>query len=584
MAEEIKLIKERLDVAEVISEYLPLKKMGNHFKGLCPFHQERTPSLVVSPDKGIWHCFGCQEGGDVLSFVQKIEGLDFLGTLKLLAARAGVELKKKSSEVGRPSSDRRARLLEIVDWSARLYQQLLVGHEIGEKALSYLKERGVQEETRQTFQLGYAPQRWNTLQEFLQKKGFRPEEMRAAGVVGEAKNGRGYDRFRGRIIFPIADSQGRLVALAGRIAPWLATGEEGKYVNSPETELYRKREVVYNLHRAKQAIRAAGVGIVVEGYMDVIMMVQAGVPAVVASSGTAFTEEQIKQLRRFTRTLHFAFDADAAGWRAGVAATKAALGAEMRVATLQFPAGMDPAEVAKQDADELKRLVAQPESLIVVALRQLTVTSAQEVEQHVAEVLPLLRAVSNPVQQGEMIREVAAVLALPESRVVDLVSKQAELKRASGEEEEEKQIITPEQRLLGLLIAAPSVRKLIWQELPDEGWFDEGARGLYKVLRDVAERNQDNFLTMSQDELVSNLSQEYVVPAATLAGVSSGEVETMAMEAGVEAKALARWLKKRWLGRQRDLLQRQLATAGEEDKNKYLQAFQTVLKQLAEVG
>ena len=276
MAGETDLVKERLDLADVIGEYVPLKRTGAHFKGLCPFHQEKTPSFIVSPEKGIWHCFGCGKGGDVFVFIQEIEGVAFPEALKQLAERAGVPIRRTSFAQGKESQSKKQRLFEVLGLAAKFYHAVLMQHEAGRRAQAYLAERGVREETMREFELGYAPMRWDTVQKFLQKKGFSVEEMIQAGLVGAGQGGKFYDRFRGRIMFPVTDVQGRIVAFGGRIVPWHATGEEGKYINSPETALYEKRKTVYNLSRAKAVLRGGGAGIVVEGYMDVVMLAQGG--------------------------------------------------------------------------------------------------------------------------------------------------------------------------------------------------------------------------------------------------------------------------------------------------------------------
>ena len=279
--------------------------------------------------------------------------------MKLLADRAGVEIKAYKKE----SSDKRTRLFALLELTARFYHEVLINQPAGKKALGYLKKRGVSAKTVQSFQLGYAPMQWDILQIYLRKKGYSPREMLAAGVAGESQQGKLFDRFRGRVIFPIADLQSRVVALGGRITPWHETGKEGKYVNSPETELYSKRRVVYNLARAKRYLRSGESCLVVEGYMDVVLLDQVGVRRVVASSGTAFTDEQIAQLKRFTDTLHFAFDADEAGVKAAISATQGALAAGLRVATVALPEGEDPADVAVRSPDELKKYLSQPRSL-----------------------------------------------------------------------------------------------------------------------------------------------------------------------------------------------------------------------------
>ncbi len=584
-SEEVELIKERLDLASLIQEYVPLKQAGQHFKGLCPFHQEKTPSFVVSPTKGMWYCFGCSEGGDAFVFIQKIEGLDFIGALKLLAERTGVDLPA-GRQGSKSSRDERQRLFDLLQLTARFYHEVLLHHAAGKKARMYLHERGVTEETMAQFQIGYAPTGWDTLQQFLRKKNFGLPEMLAAGVVGvsgDGSAGRAFDRFRGRIIFPVFDLQGRVIAFGGRITPWTETGREGKYVNSPETKLYSKRRTVYNLQRAKQHGRHGAPMVVVEGYMDVVMMTQAGWPGVVASSGTAFTVEQVEQLKRFTDTLHFAFDADAAGWKAAQAATSAALAAGMRVATVQFPAGQDPADVAKAAPEQLGQYLGQPQSLVAVALAHLR--SGTSVDQRLAEVLPLVAAVSHPVQQGEMIQEVARVLHLSEERVIQLVTRapfdKLRVKPAESGSTHEEVRLSAEQLLLGLVVLEGAVRREVLPKL-SPGWFvDDGAMALYKQLQYLS--NNQDFFTMTSEALVQLLPLELTALAEGMRVVAADRLASSSEAAVTEAHGLSQWLQRRWLERRLQALQTGLATVALPERGTLLQEFQTVAEELERV-
>lgn len=580
MSQETELIKERLDLAQLIQEYVPLKAAGQHLKGLCPFHQEKTPSFVVSPTRGMWHCFGCSEGGDAFAFIQKIEGLDFVGALKLLAERTGVELKPLDGARGKQTQSERQRLFDLLALAARFYHEILLHHVAGKKAREYLQERGVRDETMAQFQLGYAPTGWDTLQHYLRKKNFGMPEMVAAGVVGTGSGGRSFDRFRGRIIFPVTDLQGRVIAFGGRITPWTATGREGKYVNSPETKLYSKRRTIYNLQRAKQHVRHGAPMVVVEGYMDVVLMTQAGFPGVVASSGTAFTSEQIEQLRRFTDTLHFAFDGDAAGWKAAQAATSTALQAGMRVATIQFPPGQDPADVAQASSQQLAAYLQQPRSLVAVALEQLK--SGASVDQRLQEVLPLLAAVSHPVQQGEMIQDVARVLHVAEERVIQLVA-QAPVTRSAGrgEERDGPVQLKPEQWLLGLLLLDLGVRNEIFPKLSPAWFVDEGAVKLYKQLQYLS--NNQDFFTMTSEALVRVLPPELTAVAEGMRVVAADKLVAAGEMALTEARGLRRWLERRWLEHRLHALQAGLGAAAVPERAGLLQEFQAVAEELERV-
>lgn len=593
MSQETELIKDRLDIVEVVGEYVALKRSGRYFKGLCPFHQEKTPSFIVSPDKGIWHCFGaCGEGGDVFSFVQKKEGVEFPEALKLLADRAGVEIKAYKKE----SLDRRTRLFALLELTSRFYHEVLVNQPAGRKAVEYLKKRGVSAKSIQAFGLGYAPAQWDVLQTYLRKKGYSPQEMLAVGVVGESqrgkpayRSGRLFDRFRGRIIFPIADLQSRVVALGGRIAPWHETGEEGKYVNSPETELYSKRRVVYNLARAKQHLRRGEPCLVVEGYMDVVLLDQVGTRRVVASSGTAFTDEQIAQLKRFTDTLHFAFDADAAGVKATISATQGALAAGLRVATVVLPEGQDPADVAAASPDKLKKYLSQPRSLVAVLLERMQRgDNAQAREDALQALLPFVAATANPIQLGKMIQEMARLLTVPESRIVRLLEQVPLLGQASLSDGDLADTPSPsdtgsalgsaEQYLLGLLIGHPSVGQGLLVELSEDCFLKRDARVLYSVLRDLAA--QTDFARLSADDLLERLPKELATYAEGVRGLSEEKLAQSQETPEAEGRVLLVALQQRYLKSQLKDLQEGLSQGNDIQRRRSLKRFRALTKKL----
>ncbi len=564
MSDEVQLIKERLDLADLIGEYLPLKRYGGHWKGLCPFHQEKTPSFIVSPDKNIYHCFGCGESGDHFTFMQRVEGLDFVAALKMLAERAGVTLQPRTGSA--PARDERTQLFELLDVAAKFYHEILVHQKAGEKARAYLRERGMKEETRETFQIGYAPNGWDTVQKFLRRRGFATEALIASGLVGKSDRGKLFDRFRGRIMFPIHDVQGRVVAFGGRITPWHATGQEGKYVNSPETAIYHKRAMVYNLHRAKQAIRQQQRGIVVEGYMDVAMLVQTGIPNVVASSGTAFTPEQIQQLARFTNSLHFAFDADTAGLKAGITATATALSAGMRVATLLFPGGKDPADVALATPEKIPTYINQPQSLVRVLLGRLQATNdAAGREALLTEVLPLIKQVRNVVQQGEMIQEVAELLHVPERLLHEQLAR-IPLNALAPDQGAPPMVpapsrLTPEQYAAGLLLTEPMIRQEWLPQLPVELFTHEEVRQVVSRLNVVISEDATR-AGLSADELITSLGEAYLPLAEALRVATLEERAAAGDSPQQEIAHVARILRRRFLERRLKELQAQLSGGG----------------------
>ncbi len=310
MSSVIEEIKSRLNIVDVVGGYLKLEKAGGNFKACCPFHNERTPSFFLSPSRQTYHCFGCNRGGDVISFVEEIEGLDFQGALKILADRAGVTLTRE--KVG--AKDERATIHNALELATKFYEAVLPKFPETEK---YLKERGLTPETIKHFRVGFAPDEWRSLGDFLAKKGVSESVMERAGLIVRSPKGF-YDRFRGRVMFPITDSSGRVIAFSGRIlkegeGKTLGASASAKYVNSPETDVFHKSRALFGFSQAKDSMRRADACVLVEGQMDLILSHQAGVTNAVASSGTALTSEHLDLIKRFTKNVVLAFDADSAG-------------------------------------------------------------------------------------------------------------------------------------------------------------------------------------------------------------------------------------------------------------------------------
>lgn len=348
---DVQLIKDHLDIVQLIQEYVPLKKAGVNWKANCPFHQEKSPSFMVHPEKQIWHCFGCGKGGDLFSFIQEIEGLDFLETLKILAPRAGVSLTTTSSEMNQSQKN---RLWEINAKAAYFFHHFLLEMSASSDAREYLKKRGLDQETISNWQIGYVPNQWNLLTHYLLKKGYSINDLVAAGLTiqkdnADFKTGRGcYDRFRGRIMFPLADVHGNIIGFTGRV---LTETEHsgGKYVNTPQTLIYDKSRILYGLYKAKTDIKSKNVAIIVEGQMDVVACHQFGIKNVVAASGTALTSEQVKLIKRYTNNIAIAFDADNAGENAGKRGIEVALSQGLNIKIIQIPSSLG------KDADECIR-------------------------------------------------------------------------------------------------------------------------------------------------------------------------------------------------------------------------------------
>ncbi len=344
-------IKARLDVAEIVGEFIELKPSGTAgFKAVCPFHQEKTPSLHVSKEKQIWHCFGCHKGGDIFTFVMEMEGVDFIDALKQLAKKAGVTLpemhasKKKNTE-NKLSSD-------LQELATKFYEAILWKSESAKIARDYLEKRGINNELAKKFRLGYAPDAWDGFITFAKQRGIFPERLVKSGLAKNRRSGTGaIDQFRARIMIPICDRHGNVAGFTGRI---LQDQEHApKYLNSPESPLFQKRELLYGLHLAKTAIRIQDSVIIVEGNLDVIASHKAGVEHVVASSGTALTEMQIRQLKKLTQNLIFAFDADNAGFKAAKRGIAIATSLGMQVSVIEMPdsLGSDPDDIVQKDPE-----------------------------------------------------------------------------------------------------------------------------------------------------------------------------------------------------------------------------------------
>ena len=409
-------IKDKIDVVDLISEYVQLKPAGINHKGLCPFHNEKTPSFMANRERQSWHCFGCSKGGDIFTFVQEIEGMDFVEALRHLADKAGVTLSRQPSQ---ENSSQKNRLKEINQEAARFYHNFLTKMDQSADALAYLRGRGLTDETIQNWQIGFVPDQWDLLTKYLLKKGFSIDDLVAAGLTiqreGADKNsGRGfYDRFRGRIMFPIRDVHGSVVGFTGRV---LVETEQsgGKYVNTPQTAVYDKSRIVFGLSKAKQEIRKKGYIVMVEGQMDVIASHQAGMTNVVATSGTAMTEHQVSLLKRYATNMAMAFDADEAGVKAARRGIRLAVADGMHVKVIQIPegAGADPDECIQKDSAVWKSAVGAARDVMDWYFSQTfsksDLSNPRGKQSAVDALLPEIKRIPFAVEQDHWLRELAS--------------------------------------------------------------------------------------------------------------------------------------------------------------------------------
>jgi DNA primase len=399
----VEAVKAAADVVEVISGRTPLKRSGARFTGLCPFHDERTPSFSVSPEKGTYYCFGCQRGGDSITFVEETEGVDFVGAIEWLAQRFNIPLEYEEAS---PEQDakrrRRERLYAVLDAAASYYERYLWESQAGGQARTYLESRGLGEEVCRDYRLGLAAS-GSTLARKAKEKGFTRQELSAAGLT----NRRGNDYFQGRLLFPIADARGRVVGFQARR---LREDDplQAKYVNSPEGELFRKGDLLYGLDRGRTAIAREERALIVEGNTDVLALRQAGLGPVVASMGTALTERQLKELGRLTRKLYLCFDADAAGEAATLRGMDLAASQGLDVRVVALPPGTDPADAA----DGFEQRLGKAESYVLYRVR-LELERAPDRQEAFVHAREILQRFDDSPERQEALRLVADRLDLP---------------------------------------------------------------------------------------------------------------------------------------------------------------------------
>lgn len=472
-------IKQRLSIEEVVGDYVQLKRAGRNWKGLSPFGNERTPSFMVSPEKQIWHDFSTGKGGNMFSFVMEMEGLDFKGALELLARKAGVDLDQYRTSRGNGSSGKeKERLYEALEWACKFYQMHLTK---SQEAIEYVfKKRAMNKETVLEWRLGYSPNNGNALVTFLKSKKFTDNEIKKAGLSAQRYRGVG-DMFRGRIMVPLCDPQGRVIGFTARL---LADDPNApKYINTPQTPLYDKSRHVFGLHLAKEAIRKCKYVVVAEGNLDVISSHQAGVRQVVATAGTALTEQHLKGLSRFTGDIRLSFDADNAGLNATERAIPIASKVNVSLSIVTIPSGKDPDELVRQNPQTWKDVIEKPQYaldwLIARYQKQLDLSTAQGKRQFSDIVLSVIRGLQDKVEQEHYIAEVGNVLGMSRD-VVGQKFEQTAAQSANVITPRKKPSVRPQlapkatrdhqkiqNHLLCLALMQPKLRSLL-QRLPDE--------------------------------------------------------------------------------------------------------------------
>jgi DNA primase len=516
-------LKRQADIVRVIQDYVQLKKKGANWMACCPFHKEKTPSFSVSPAKEIFYCFGCHKGGSVFNFVMEIERVPFPEAIKIVADKVGMPLPKMVDdgrfEARRQESD---LVIQLNSWAMEWWQQQLESSNEARIARDYLKERGITDETVKTFRLGYAPDSWDALSIYLRNKGATQEHIDRSGLVAKKEDtNRSYDRFRGRLMFPVLDAQSRPIAFGGRTLK----GEDAKYINSPETAAYIKGRNLFGLSLTRDEIRRQGFAILVEGFLDLIVPYQYGVRNVAASLGTALTPDQVKLLSRFARRVVVNYDGDRAGVQAAKKAIEILLAEDFEVKVLVLPDDADPDEYIRKfgvTEYQQQRAQAQPHIQFVIesALRDRNLHRPAEKAEAVEEVLPYIRAVNSRIQKREYFDMAMDALGIDRENVNtstwrrelwQMVRDNRNLRPTAVQSLTRRTEATAaEQRLLGLLFADADLRREALSMLREEDYEDLATAPLFKALfeleRDGAEIDFDNLTAkLEGDEFAATM-------------------------------------------------------------------------------
>jgi len=516
--DDIELIKSKINVVDLIQEYLPLKKSGINFKANCPFHQEHTPSFMVSPERQIWRCFGCGKGGDIYKFLMEKEGYEFKDALEVLAQKAGVTLKK----TGKPKDNTIERLYEINQKAAQFYNYLLTENKVGKKALDYLLSRGLTPATIKQFNIGYAPQNWETLVKFLRKRSFNQQELIDSGLAVPSSQG-GYDRFRGRIMFPLADIRGRILGFSGRVL-----GDElPKYINTPQTKIFDKGHFLLGLNLSKGPIKEKGEAIIVEGEMDFLMSFQSGVKNVVASKGTALTEAQVEELKKYASTILLCFDTDFAGDAASRRGIEIADKALLNIKVIDFAGVKDPAELIKSDSAKWEKAVSEAVPIYDYYLKSVesrfNPKQAAGKREIFTELLPVWSKISDPITREHYIEKLAAFLQVKDDFIRSGLEKYAKSpvlpKQAQALEiqKEEEPKIKPsfdrremlEQYLIALLLRQP-FDSIYIPNFPETLFTQEELKQVYVLLVLFLDSISFKSQEFKISQFIKNLPPEYI--------------------------------------------------------------------------
>ncbi|HMA60848.1 MAG TPA: DNA primase [Halanaerobiales bacterium] len=509
-------VKDRLDIVEVVSEYVNLKKTGKNYQGLCPFHQEKTPSFTVNPDNQFYYCFGCGKGGDIFNFIMEIENVTFYESLKLLAKKANLQMPD-SRGYSKEYNQKREKLFEIHQLAAKFYNYLLLNKQIGNEAFKYLSERGYTEKDLERYYIGYAPDSWHSLYNFLSKRDFADQILKESGLIGH-KNNNYYDKFRDRIMFPIFNSQGEVIAFGGRRLDD-EDKSSPKYYNSPETLIFHKSKNLYGINWAKKGFRNKNSAVIMEGYTDVITAHKYGINNAVASLGTALTLDQAKILKRYVDTVYIAFDPDFAGEQATLKGLDILKEADLNVRVIELPEESDPDDFIKdKGVDDFENLMESSYNLIEFKIRRIINEEEKyNINQRInrsKKVLKVLSEINDPIERDVYLNKTADILNIDKEAMQEALNSFNQKNRQENEDKnrikekdskKELEDLNHQDLLLKTLIDNPERIKQAENELEPE-YF----QGIYrKAFNLILEKGFDILKTNIEQEVDNQKLADY---------------------------------------------------------------------------
>lgn len=578
---ELEEIKDKIDIVELISSYINVKKAGQNYKALCPFHKEKTPSFMISPSKQIWHCFGCSKGGDVFGFIMNMEGMEFGEALRFLAKKAGVFLQKPTYGI-QENTNQKSLLFELNNLAASFYHKILEESPEAQIARDYLQKRKVDKNAIMEFHLGYAPESFDKLINFLEGKGYRKEDIIKAGLAVKKDNGRVVDRFYKRLMFPIINPSGAVLGFTGRI---LTDEKVSKYINTPETLIYEKSRVLFGLDKAKKAILEKGWAVIVEGNMDVLASWEAGVENAVASSGTALTIEQLKVIKRYTPNIILALDKDEAGSEALKRGIFVALEEGINIKVADLGRFKDPDEMIKTDKNSWKKTLKNSEPFVDFYFAQFF-DKIKGTEQDVtfkkkvaSIILPFLKRMQNSIEQAHYIKVLAKKLNVPESSIADALRRVKVEKQVSREKVNESKSKKSTEKLLietllGLIFTFPVTISEFASLLDSSDFKDQNDKKIFAKFKKTFEKKGDFNIDDLEDEELKSQASELIFVAEENHKDSDNE------EIIKEAKFCFKRLKELRIKEAKEEIKTKIEKAEQKDDNESLNKLVKELQEL----